>query len=414
MPEPLNVWFDDRLVAQLVAGRQRGQVMCQYATETIDRIPGGVPLLSCSLPVSARRLDASAFCRGLLPEGRHLDAMAREAGVPSNDTFGLLARFGANVAGALVIGRVGPDRRDADVEPYSPATLADEVAGLAEHPLALHDDSELSIAGLQDKLLLVALPEGGWGRPRHGYPSTHILKTDDPRRPGLIDAEAACLRLAVHVGLGDLVPQLTEVAGVSCLIVARFDRTVDDAGVVRRLHQEDACQALGVDIDAHRGRGKYERHGGPSWVAIAELLDAWAASPWMPSTISCGSSPSPWSPPTPTRTARTSHCCIPSPGSLPSRPPTTPCPPPCGRGCGRRRPCASVASEPMDAITLEHVVAEAASWPQAATRVRRVATATCEQLRDAAHGGVAGHQQVTDLVSRRATALLDGRPAGDR
>ena len=115
MPEPLDVRLDDRLVAQLRAGRRRGDVTCRYVADTLDQVPGGVPLLSCSLPVSVRRLDASVFCRGLLPEGRHLDAMAREAGVPSNDTFGLLARFGADVAGALVIGRVGPDRRDADV-----------------------------------------------------------------------------------------------------------------------------------------------------------------------------------------------------------------------------------------------------------------------------------------------------------
>ncbi len=288
------------------------------------------------------------------------------------------------------------------------------MAGLAEHPLALHDDSELSIAGLQDKLLLVALPEGGWGRPRHGYPSTHILKTDDPRRPGLIDAEAACLRLAVHVGLGDLVPQLTEVAGVSCLIVARFDRTVDDAGVVRRLHQEDACQALGVDIDAHRGRGKYERHGGPSWVAIAELLDAWAASPLdaLDDLVRLVT----FTVVTANADAHGKNVALlhPEPGVVALAPaydtvPTALWP--------RLRTTAAMRVAgigPMDAITLEHVVAEAASWPHAATRVRRIAAATCEQLRDAAHGGVAGHQQVTDLVSRRATALLDGRPAGDR
>lgn len=43
-------------------------------------------------------------------------------------------------------------------------------------------------------------------------------------------------------------------------------------GSIRRVHQEDACQALHVDIDADRGRGKYETAGGPSFVRIARLL----------------------------------------------------------------------------------------------------------------------------------------------
>jgi serine/threonine-protein kinase HipA len=42
--------------------------------------------------------------------------------------------------------------------------------------------------------------------------------------------------------------------------------------------REDACQALGRDWEEHRGRGKYERHGGPSFVEIARLLDEYSSS----------------------------------------------------------------------------------------------------------------------------------------
>jgi serine/threonine-protein kinase HipA len=57
-------------------------------------------------------------------------------------------------------------------------------------------------------------------------------------------------------------------------ITAHNDRETDPiTGTIRRIHQEDACQALGIDIDANRGRGKYERFGGPSFVQIAELLN---------------------------------------------------------------------------------------------------------------------------------------------
>jgi serine/threonine-protein kinase HipA len=61
--------------------------------------------------------------------------------------------------------------------------------------------------------------------------------------------------------------------------VERYDRTVTD-GVVHRVHQEDACQALGIDPAAREGgRGKYESHGGPSLARIARLLTAYGAEP---------------------------------------------------------------------------------------------------------------------------------------
>jgi serine/threonine-protein kinase HipA len=150
---------------------------------------------------------------------------------------------------------------------------------LPDHPLGLHDDSELSIAGLQDKMLLVALDNGGWGRPVRGRPSTHVLKVEDHRFPGLAAAEAACLALARSVDLTTVDASVVSLAGRSCLIVSRFDRAVTADGTVRRIHQEDACQALGRDPENARGRGKYEDAGGPSLREVADLLDRYAADP---------------------------------------------------------------------------------------------------------------------------------------
>lgn len=202
--------------------------------------------------------------------------MAAEAAVPSYDTFGMLERFGRDVAGALVIGRGDLVERPGGVEPYSPESLADEVASLHEHPLGLHDDSDLSIAGLQDKLLLIDLGEGRWGRPVHGRPSTHILKVEDRRFEGMAQAEAGCLGLARALGLTSVDPSVSTVAGLPCLIVSRFDR-MGSIDAVTRVHQEDACQALDRDPQAARGRGKYEAAGGPSLREVAALLDRFAA-----------------------------------------------------------------------------------------------------------------------------------------
>jgi serine/threonine-protein kinase HipA len=276
--EPLGVWLYGTCVAELTS-RRPGEVACRYRDEAVERWPLNTPLLSCSLPLTTERRRADAYFSGLLPEGQHRQAMAAQAGIAAHDTFGLLARFGKDVAGAAVIAAEDPGERPGDVVAYSDAMLAEEVAGLPGRPLALHDDSELSIAGLQDKLLLVALEDGGWGRPVHGRPSTHILKVEDRRYPGMVELEAACLRVANAVGLSACDVAVETIADVPCLIVSRFDRRVTADGSVTRLHQEDVCQALGRDAAGHEGRGKYERHGGPSLREVAALLDRFSLDP---------------------------------------------------------------------------------------------------------------------------------------
>lgn len=277
----LAAWLHGVHVADLSARKVPWRIECRYTTEALDRWPGNAPLLSCSLPLSSRRQDASVFCAGLLPEGRHRQAFADQAGLATNDVFGLLRRYGRDVAGAVALTDpdTDPGERVPGFVPYSAETLEDEVGTLRDHPLGLHDDSELSLAGLQDKLLLVDLGGGVWGRPVHGLPSTHILKVDDRLRPGLVAAEGDCLRLAGHLGLTTVDVSLTRVAGIDCLIVSRFDRATDDGGLVSRVHQEDLCQALARDLDANNRRGKYERFGGPTLAEAASLLDRYSADP---------------------------------------------------------------------------------------------------------------------------------------
>jgi serine/threonine-protein kinase HipA len=270
----LGVWFDGVQIAQLEQSRPF-VIRCRYSGDALARWAASSPVISCSLPLQARAADATAFCIGLLPEGQALQALAARAGLPVNDTFGLLARYGRDIAGALVIAEEEPREDRFAVEPYSDDGLAAAVEGLDERPLGADDESELSLAGLQDKLLLVALEDGRWGRPLHGRPSTHILKRDDLRYPGLVDAEAACLRVAAALGLTDVAVELTTLSDRRCVIVSRFDRRVEGE-VVGRIHQEDLCQATGTDPTGARGRAKYQSAGGPSFADLATLLDRYA------------------------------------------------------------------------------------------------------------------------------------------
>ena len=276
MPDHLEVRRQGVVVAELRRDRP-GRVACHYTPEVVHDVEGGAPLISCALPVSRGKLDATAWCRGLLPEGRHLHALAARADVAASDTFALLARYGRDIAGVFEICRPDDGTRTPDVELYTAESLAAEIDELDQNPLGLHDDSELSLAGLQDKLVVVATGDG-WARPRHGYPSTHIIKLDHPTHEGLIDAEAACMSLAKEVGLTDVDLVLDQIGGRRVLVLSRFDRELSPAGV-ERLHQEDLLQALGLSPDDRFGRAKYQvpgTPGPPSWWHLAELLGSYA------------------------------------------------------------------------------------------------------------------------------------------
>lgn len=272
----LGIWLDGLHVADLEQ-RRWPELRCHYTEEALERWPLNSPVLSCSLPLEGRPADALAFCNGLLPEGQALATLAANANLAANDTFELLRRYGRDVAGALVIAESEPQSREFGVEPYSEEALTEAVEELDEFPLGAHEDSELSLAGLQDKLLLVRLSDGSWGRPLAGRPSTHILKRDDSRYPGLIDAEAECLGLARAASLTTVETELLTLGTQRCLIVSRFDRLESEE--VHRIHQEDLCQALAIDPSAAKGRVKYERGGGPSLRSLAELLENYAPDP---------------------------------------------------------------------------------------------------------------------------------------
>lgn len=401
----LGVWLGGVRVADLEQ-RRWPQIRCRYTDAALERWPLNSPLLSCSLPLSTRPLNALAFCNGLLPEGQALQGLAAAAGVAVNATFELLARYGRDVAGALVIAEEEPAERQFGVEPYDEESLAAAVEEVDEYPLGAHDDSELSLAGLQDKLLLIKLEDGTWGRPLGGRPSTHILKVDDPRHPGLVDAEALCLELARAAGLTTVESELIGVADTQCLVVSRFDRRLDSGGV-QRIHQEDLCQALGVDPAGNRGRAKYERAGGPSLRQAADLLDTYAADPKaqldrlvaaVTFTVLIGNADA---------HGKNLALLHPVPGSVALAPlydtvPTVLWP---KLRTGAAMAIGGQASLPE--VTVDDIVREARSWSHPAERTREVATETVNVLTEAiAREAIPPDSNVAKLVGQRATFLL--------
>ncbi|MDA8301096.1 MAG: HipA domain-containing protein [Actinomycetota bacterium] len=275
---PLAVWLDSDHVGVLEQSR-RGELQLAYNEVARRRWPLGIPLVSCSMPLSLspyRKRQAFPFFDGLLPEGEVRRMIAYDLGLDEQDTFGLLHALGRDCAGALVLQPVTepPPRSPAlgDAEPMTAEDVARRLAQLRSAPLGADRRVRVSLPGMQHKLLLTRLMDGSWALPLGAAPSTHILKPPIELLEGSVENEAFCMRLARRVGL--------EVANVaiecfgerSVLVVERFDRVVLPGHEVRRVHQEDICQAFSV-----RGTAKYEERGGPSLKMVAGLLRKWDA-----------------------------------------------------------------------------------------------------------------------------------------
>jgi len=104
-------------------------------------------------------------------------------------------------------------------------------------------------------------------------PSTHILKPEPARFPGLVANELFCMKLAGAVGLQVPSVEAGQAGGIPYLLISRYDRN-DDVGQTLRVHQEDICQALGFPPER-----KYQQEGGPLLRDCIALLRDWSTAP---------------------------------------------------------------------------------------------------------------------------------------
>ena len=256
-PKKLEVWLYGIRVATLSEPR-RFRLRLEFTEEALDIFGEGSRVLSLALPISRQAiqdqrgpLQVSAFIEGLLPEGNLRRHIAAEARVPINDTMMLLEHVGAECAGAVQILAGGRSPGAGQVRELTKQEVDRLIADLPNYHLPEGTTPQASLAGIQDKVLLVALSDGGWGWPEAGAASTHIIK---PEPLGgavkfLIQSEDWALRVARGAGINAAESHLERFEEREAIVVTRYDRSPDG----HRLHQEDFCQALGLDPQA-----KYE------------------------------------------------------------------------------------------------------------------------------------------------------------
>jgi serine/threonine-protein kinase HipA len=134
------------------------------------------------------------------------------------------------------------------------------------------DTGQFSLAGAQPKTAFL-FEDGRWGVPSGHVPTTHIFKPPTGDLDGHVENEHFCLELARALGLPAVGSRIMHFQDETAIVVERYDRVRIDSAL-RRVHQEDMCQALSIPPTR-----KYQNEGGPGIRDIVELLRTYSTSP---------------------------------------------------------------------------------------------------------------------------------------
>lgn len=232
--------------------------------------------LSLSMPVANevyKHKVVYSYLMGLLPDSvERRQALADVHNVSPNNPVALLNFVGFDCPGAVRFypqGEVGPaSRTDSRYVPVSIDEIGAELTRIKSGKQASWQlpEEHWSLGGSQTKIALACFGDQ-WFRCEGDAATTHIIK------PGIewlqYEAlnECICQNIATRCGVPASKTSYEVFDGVPALVSGRFDREVEGFQSVRRLHQEDFCQALGIEPDK-----KYAIAGGPGTGDILLLL----------------------------------------------------------------------------------------------------------------------------------------------
>lgn len=251
----LNVFSEEKIIGTLDDDDQ-----FNYEADWINDPDGFDISFKIRRGESFQKSDVKSFFSNILMEGDLAGVLARKHQIDPDDYMSFLQEFGIDCAGALIIQeeKFLPTGKSPTELKWS---LLDQRVSKRQ-PLASIEGSHFSLAGAQDKLPVI-LQGDDLFLPTETHPSTHILKPisnwENVRET--VFNEWFCMRLAREVGL--TVPLMEIIVSEHpYYMVERYDRREG-----KRLHQQDACQALGF-----MPTRKYESRGGPGFPDIYRLV----------------------------------------------------------------------------------------------------------------------------------------------
>lgn len=275
----LNVFYETELVGILSEDNEE-RLSFKYSKDWLEN-PNSFPL-SIALKLTEEtygHLPAKAFFENLLPEGSVKEILEEHSKSNIKGEFDFLKIYGEDCAGAFVITPL-------DEVPIKPSqNLKKEIEletlyGYLNQNRSLTDaivnneGGHFSLAGAQDKIPVI-VEDTKLFIPLGNIPTTDIVKPHVRYFNSTKDSpynEYFCMKLARAVGLN--VPDVDIIEGEYPLyITRRFDRIEVD-GIIKRIHQQDFCQARGIT-----SAKKYESDGGPTFASNYNLVKDVSVAP---------------------------------------------------------------------------------------------------------------------------------------
>jgi serine/threonine-protein kinase HipA len=283
MAKELRVLVNDRELGSVIQAAN-GRLRFIYDDEwrsSVDSFP-----LSLSMPLGVAEhghTEITNYLWGLLPDRTSaLSAIAAAHNVSVRSAFALVSVVGEDLAGAVRI--VPPNQVESlktreGIVQIPEARLGKFLDDLVANrgPLNINKDAGFfSLGGAQAKKAVYWV-NGKWYEPRGRTPSTHIIKPPMPELEGQVENEHFCLRLANALDLRTCESSIELIGNKPNIVATRYDRLrikngkraplTQSGGRVVRIHQEDMCQAMGIDPTK-----KYQAEGGPGMQDIMKLL----------------------------------------------------------------------------------------------------------------------------------------------
>lgn len=275
----LNVFYESELVGALSEDNEE-RLRFKYSESWLKN-PNSFPL-SIALKLSGEvygHLPTKAFFENLLPEGGVKESLEAHSETNIKGEFDFLKIYGEDCAGAFIITTKNEVSEKINENLKKEIALETLYRYLSQNKsltdaVVNNEGGHFSLAGAQDKIPVI-IEDNKMYIPLGNIPTTDIVKPYVRYFDSTKDTpynEYFCMKLAGVAGLN--VPDVDIIEGEYPLyIIKRFDRIEVD-GVIKRIHQQDFCQARGIT-----SAKKYESDGGPTFASNFKLVKDISVAP---------------------------------------------------------------------------------------------------------------------------------------